>query len=65
MPPKKKPSPRFPKKELNTWLKGRSAWNHDEWLQLLDDLRQAGFSAITDSPEGQNEIGLYLESNRK
>jgi hypothetical protein len=55
---------RFPKRELNMWVKTRSAWNHNEWLGLLDNLRGQGFIEWTDSPGGQNEIGLYIENKR-
>lgn len=62
--PEKAKKPRFPKKELLTWLKGRGGWNHDDWLGLLDDLRKKGYSAYTECQEGQAEIGNFLEANR-
>jgi len=62
---KKDALPRFPKKELNTWLRGRPSWNHDDWLALLELLRAQGHTHFTDNAEGQNEIGLYLETHRK
>lgn len=62
--PSKAPS-RFPKKELNTWLKDRESWNHQDWLDLLGSLRTDGFIKWTDSQEGCDAIGLYLETNRK
>jgi hypothetical protein len=55
---------RFPKKELNSWVKKRSSWNHDEWLALLDELRSQGFEEWTDNTDGQDEIGRYIESKR-
>ncbi|EKD51071.1 MAG: hypothetical protein ACD_62C00351G0004 [uncultured bacterium] len=61
---KKKVIERFPRKELNAWLKGRECWDHDEWLDLLDDLRRQGFTKWTESQDGQNEIGSYLEESR-
>ena len=57
--------PRFPHRELKSWLKGRTEWNHQEWLGLLDDLREQGFGYYADSKEQQDLIGQYLEENRK
>lgn len=56
--------PKFPTKELKVWLKGRKAWNHNEWIALLTDLRSKGYSAITDVQEGRDSIGKFLETNR-
>lgn len=56
---------RFPKKELNAWLKSRASWNHEDWLALLAELGAAGFGTYTETAEGQNTIGMYLEANRK
>ena len=56
---------RFPKRELNSWLRQNNEWGHDEWTALLADLSKNGFGEWADNQEGQNEIGLYLESNRK
>lgn len=53
----------LPTKELKAWLKGRKYWNHQDWLDLLADLRSQGFSLV-DTAEGQSAIGAYLESNR-
>jgi hypothetical protein len=61
---KTKRKKRFPKRELNMWVKTRSTWNHNEWLGLLDDLRGQGFEEWTDCPNGQDEIGLYIENKR-
>ena len=55
---------RFPTKELKAWLKGRTGWNHNEWLALLTALRGRGYAALTDLQEGQASIGKFLESNR-
>jgi len=60
-----KPIPAFPKKELNKWLKTHKAWDHDDWLQLLDDLKTKGYSDLVNNQEGQDSVGLYLETNRK
>ncbi|MDD4870762.1 MAG: hypothetical protein PHR77_09400 [Kiritimatiellae bacterium] len=56
--------PKLPAKELKAWLKGRKGWNHNEWLALLADLRAKGYSTLTDSQEGRNSIGKFLEANR-
>ena len=53
------------KKELSGWLKTRTVWNHDDWQNLLADLRTKGYSDLVDTPRGQDAIGLYLETNRK
>lgn len=55
---------RFPKKELNTWLKKHSQWNHQEWASLIEDLSTQGFHDWTDIEQGRNEIGFYLETKR-
>ncbi len=55
----------FPKKELNKWLKVHKAWNHDDWLKLLDDLKDKGLDNLVSNQAGQDSVGLYLETNRK
>ena len=42
---------RFPKKELNLWLKNHLRWNHKEWLMLIDTLGKSGFSYLTQNKE--------------
>jgi hypothetical protein len=59
------PVPAFPKKELDKWLKARKAWNHDDWLKLLDDLKAKGYGNLVGDKAGQDSVGLYLETNRK
>ena len=61
----KKVISRFPKKELNTWLRKNSSWDHSAWEALIKELGESGFSKWTSTQEGQDEIGLYLETNRK
>ena len=56
---------RFPKRELNTWLKKNSAWDHFAWESLLGELTEQGFESWTNNQEGRDQIGLYIESNRK
>ena len=53
---------RFPKKELNSWLRKNPTWDHDSWTALIDDLKDQGFADWTDSQEGKDSIGLYLET---
>ena len=53
---------RFPKKELNSWLKKNPTWNHVSWTALIEDLADQGFDDWTSSQEGQDSIGLYLET---
>ncbi|MFH0799107.1 MAG: hypothetical protein V2A66_02855 [Pseudomonadota bacterium] len=53
------------KRELNTWLAGRTIWNHGDWEGLLGDLRTKGYSDLIDTPKGRDAIGLYLEKNKK
>ena len=62
---KKSKKVRFPKRELNTWLKTNKSWDHMAWEGLLGELAQQGFEAWTDNQEGRDQIGLYIESNRK
>ena len=61
----KKVATRFPKSELNSWLRNNNEWSHNEWTALLADLTKNGFGAWSDNQAGQDEIGLYLESHRK
>ena len=56
---------RFPKRELNSWLRKNNDWDHCAWESLLGDLAQQGFDAWTNTQEGRDQIGLYIESNRK
>ena len=61
---KKNSKPALPTKELKAWLKGRKGWNHGDWLALLDNLNKKGYSALTETMEGRESIGKFLESNR-
>lgn len=55
---------KVPAKELKAWLKGRKGWSHGDWLTLLESLRKKGYSTLTDTQEGRELIGNFLESNR-
>ena len=55
---------KIPKRVLQKWIKGRKSWNHEEWLALLDDLRNKGYDAIVDTQAGKDAIGAFLEANR-
>ena len=55
---------RFPKRELNTWLRKHLTWNHDEWLELITELKTQGFDELTSTQEGLDAIGLYLETKK-
>jgi hypothetical protein len=55
---------KFPTKELKAWLKGRKAWEHNEWIALIVDLRTKGYNAVTDVQEGRDSIGKFLDANR-
>ena len=50
---------RFPKRELNTWLRKNLTWNHEQWLELIDSLTKEGFEDWTTEQEGLDAIGLY------
>ena len=54
----------FPTKELNNWLSNRTYWDHNDWLSLLSTLRAQGYADLTNTTEGCNTIGKYLEENR-
>ncbi len=58
------PSAQALKEQLNTWLQTRNCWNHEDWLCLLSDLRERGYSDLIDTPKGQELIGRYLELNK-
>ena len=55
---------RFPKKELNAWLRVYQMWNHIELLNLLENLTKLGFHEWSSSELGQREIGVFLETKR-
>lgn len=59
------PKKRFPKRELNTWLKSNLSWNHEQWLGLIATLEDQGFEQWTENQEGIDAIGLYLETKKK
>ncbi len=52
------------KKELDIWLSSHSSWNHQDWLDLLAQLDENNVSKLTQTQEGLEAIGLYLEQNR-
>ncbi len=56
---------KLPARELRTWLKKHRSWNHADWLDLLAELRKKNCSILTDSPEGRDSIGRFLEKNRE
>jgi hypothetical protein len=56
---------RFPKRELNSWLRKHSTWDDQEWKDLIEELNQSGFETWVGSPEARNQVGLYLETNRR
>jgi len=55
---------RFPKKELNAWLRVHQTWDYIEWLNLLENLTELGFHEWSTSGLGQREIGFFLETKR-
>jgi len=65
VPVETKKKKRFPKRELNTWLKKNLSWNHEQWLTLIETLGEQGFSEWTEDQEGLNAIGLYLETKKQ
>ena len=55
---------RFPKKELNSWLREHRSWDHSEWTDLIQNLLNQGFHELCASISGQIDIGFYLETKR-
>ena len=55
---------RFPKKELNAWLRVNHTWDQIEWLNLLENLTKLGFHEWSTSGLEQREIGFYLDTKR-
>lgn len=53
------------KDHLNGWLANRTCWNHEDWMGLIADLRDKGYSDLIDTPKGQEVVGKYLEHNKK
>ena len=62
---KKTRKKRFPKRELNKWLKENKTWGHYDWESLISSLDSQGCEEWTSNQDGRDQIGLYLESNRK
>lgn len=56
---------KLPKSELQQWLKGRTSWTHNEWMDLLATLQKRGYRQITESEFGRAAIGSFLEENRR
>ena len=54
----------IPTKELDQWIKGRVVWSHQEWVQLLESLRNKGYQQAVDNYEWQKAVGKYLEEAR-
>lgn len=54
----------IPTKELDQWIKGRVVWSHQEWVQLLENLRKKGYHQVVDNYEWQKAVGKYLEEAR-
>lgn len=54
----------LPVNELNAWLKNRHHWNHDDWLNLLNNLEKNGHAEFVATEEGRHEIGRYIEKHR-
>ena len=50
---------RFPKKELNAWLREHQSWDHSEWIDLLDNLPNQGSHEWCASGAWQKGIGYY------
>ena len=62
---KSKKKIRFPKRELNSWLRSHHSWGESEWQELLQELNQTGFGEWVGHPEGLDQVGLYLETHRR
>ena len=60
----KKPK-RFPKRELNIWLRSNTEWDHQQWLDLISELDKNGFENWTGNQEGLDAIGVYIEDKRQ
>ncbi len=52
------------KQALDHWLVKRSAWNHQDWLDLLAHLRNHSLGESTLTQDGRDSIGHYLETHR-
>ncbi len=52
------------KKVLDIWLSSHSSWTHQVWLDLLAQLDESKVGELTQTQEGLDAIGLYLEQNR-
>ena len=54
---------RFPKKELNAWLRVHQTWDYIEWLNLLENLTKLGFHEWSTSRLAQREIRFFWKQN--
>jgi hypothetical protein len=52
----------FPKKELNKWLKTHKTWDHDDWLKLLDELKNKGFGNLVGD---QSRFGWVVSGDQR
>ena len=52
-----KPKKRFPKKELNYWLRRNFTWDHNKWSELLNDLEQQGFTEWVSHATRRDALG--------
>ena len=62
---KSKKKIRFPKRELNSWLRSHYSWGESEWQDLLQELNHTGFGEWVGNPQGRDQVGLYLETHRR
>ena len=62
---KSKKKIRFPKRELNSWLRSHHSLRESEWQELLQELNHTGFGERVVNPEGRDQVGLYLETHRR
>ena len=62
---KSKKKIRFPKRELNSWLRSPHSWGESEWQELLQELNQTRFGEWVGNPDGRDQVGLYLETYRR
>ena len=56
---------KIPKRVLNSWLKKNMTWDHEDWLRLLELLKNKGHGDLIKTKQGKEQIGIYLEKNRQ
>ena len=56
---------KLPTERLDAWVRDHMQWNHQDWENLLNELRHEGHSALADCDEGREKIAKHIEEARQ